>query len=117
MKVESFISKLYIRLLAQIYRKTAFVSGHFIFGSSQWAQEVPYDPWLYFTEEETALAARLWTSGWDIFRATEAVIWHKYYSANARPHHWNDISEWEGLNRRSFQRVRHLLGMEHAPSE
>jgi hypothetical protein len=97
--------------------RTAFVSGHFIFGRSEWVREVPYDPWLYFSGEEQTLAVRLWTNGWDLFGPTKSIVWHKYYSPNSRPHHWNDVTEWGDMNTRSFQRMRHLLGIEQAPAD
>jgi hypothetical protein len=63
-----------------------FASGHF-------AQQFPYDPWLYFHGEEQALAARLFTQGWDIFHIPGLPVYHLYNTpdsgAPARPMHWD----------------------------
>lgn len=41
-------------------------------------QEVPYDPHLpfLFFGEESSMAARLWTHGWDFFSPPHHVIYH-----------------------------------------
>ena len=40
--------------------------------------QVPYDPHLpfLFFGEETSMAARLYTNGWDFFAPTQAVVYH-----------------------------------------
>jgi hypothetical protein len=46
--------------------KTRFVSGHFLFTIGQFVTEVPYDPNLYFHGEESSLALRAYTFGYDL---------------------------------------------------
>jgi hypothetical protein len=93
-------------------RPTAFVSGGFLFGDSRWIAEVPNDPFIYFQGEEIALAARLFTHGWDVFVPTEVLAYHDYNQETGRPRHWQDCATWATLNQRSLRRVRHLLGIE-----
>ncbi len=91
-------------------RPTAFLAAGFLFGPSAWIGEVPYDPCLYFHGEETTLAARLWTNGWDLFGPTEAILWHQYVRA-VRSLHWEDNRQWDRLDLVSLARMRKLLGM------
>lgn len=89
-------------------KPTAFLAAGFLFGASDWIHEVPYDPNLYFNGEETTLAVRLWTSGWDFFGPTEAIVWHQY-SKIARSLHWEDNRTWDGLEAVSLARFRRIL--------
>jgi glycosyltransferase involved in cell wall biosynthesis len=97
-------------------KPTAFVAAGFLFGPAAWMREVPYDPNLYFHGEETTLAVRLWTHGWDFFGPTEAIIWHQYTKI-VRPLHWGDNRHWDRLEAVSLARMRHLVGMEAFPGD
>jgi len=55
-----------------------FISGHFLFTTGDFIKDVPYDPELYFTGEEISIAARAYTSGYDLFHPNKLVIWHLY---------------------------------------
>lgn len=88
----------------------AFLAAGFVFGRSDWVREVPYDPALYFLGEEITLAARLWTSGWDLFGPAETVLWH-HYATSQRARHWDDDRHWAAMNGVSVSRVRKLLGI------
>ncbi|HSV34203.1 MAG TPA: GlcNAc-transferase family protein, partial [Ramlibacter sp.] len=92
-----------------------FAPGHFV-------QAFPYDPWFYFHGEEQALAARLFTHGWDIFHVPSLPIYHLYNTptsgAPARPMHWDASQEaeraqgWWTLEQRSRKRLGALLAGE-----
>jgi hypothetical protein len=79
----------------------------------------PYDPHLYFHGEEQALAARLYTHGWDIFHTPALPLAHLYRSADAaapaRPLHWDAAQDaqrpqsWWTLEQRSRARLKALL--------
>src|SRR5690606_27523601 len=43
----------------------AFLVANFVFSRSDILSEVPYDPYLYFDQEEISYALRLYTHGWD----------------------------------------------------
>jgi glycosyltransferase involved in cell wall biosynthesis len=97
-------------------KPTAFIAAGFLFGSSDWIREVPYDHNLYFHGEETTLAVRLWTNGWDFFGPAEALIWHQYTKV-VRPLHWGDNVRWDELETVSLARMRHLVAMQPGPTD
>lgn len=91
--------------------KARFTSGHFIFTLGKFCEEVPYDPNLYFHGEESSLAARAYTWGYDLYHLHRPWVWHHYTRSNGS-RHWDDVSKWESLNRKSFQRYKSLFGMD-----
>lgn len=94
----------------------AFISGHFIFGKSDWIKEVPYDPALCFWGEEITLAVRLWTNGWDIFHPAKVLCYHRYGrnedtvidDSEKRVVHWQEHNDTL-FDYLSKDRVRRLL--------
>ena len=90
------------------------VSGHFIFTSSKWVKEVPYDPELYFDGEEDTLSLRSWTNGWDIFYPHKVVLYH-YYIRSSEPKHFNVDKEWYIKNNKSKLRLNNILGITKSP--
>lgn len=89
-----------------------FISAGMLFTLGRVVEEVPYDPYLYFTGEEITLGARLWTSGWDIYCPNEVIAYHNYAKQTERPRHWVDQTDWVELSRRSRRRIRYVLGIE-----
>lgn len=85
-----------------------FCAAGFLFAPAGIIESVPYDPYIYFLGEEITYAARLWTSGWDIFTPNRHVIWHAYTKDRRR--HWHDNEWWGKLQNLSVQRILHLLG-------
>jgi hypothetical protein len=93
-----------------------------LFAPGRFALEFPYDPALYFHGEEQALAARLFTHGWDIFHVPGLPIRHLYNDGQAgvppRPLHWDTAQEagrgqpWWQLEQRSRARLGALLAGE-----
>ncbi len=53
-----------------------FLSGHFCFARTKWAQEIKHDPDIYFSGEELNLTIRSYTHGYDFFHPHKVVIWH-----------------------------------------
>jgi hypothetical protein len=88
---------------------TPFIGAGLLFGPSDMVREVPYDPYIYFTGEEITLAARLWTSGWDIFAPNRVTVYHEYSERPNKRRHWHDHKLWSELSDRAVHRVRHLL--------
>lgn len=88
-----------------------FISAHFIFTVGKFATEVPYDPNLYFHGEETSLAARAYTHGYDLFGLHIPLIWHEY-TREGKKKHWDDVSNWSQLDVQSYARFRKLFGMD-----
>jgi len=91
--------------------KARFISGHFIFCDGSFVKEVPYDPKLYFHGEESSLAVRAFTHGYDLFHLPKPWVWH-HYTRSGRKRHWDDTQKWSKLNKDSFTRYRKLLGMD-----
>lgn len=94
--------------------KGAFVAGGFIFARGGIINEVPYDPFIYFNEEEVLFSVRLYTHGWDVFSARRQYLYHYYNSggdAKTHPLHWEDNKEWGKLQDVSRARSNHLLGV------
>lgn len=91
--------------------KARFTSGHFIFTLGKFCQEVPYDPKLYFHGEESSLAARAYTHGYDLYHLHRPWVWH-HYTRDGKARHWDDVSKWNKLNKQSFERYRKLFGMD-----
>lgn len=88
------------------------VAGGYLFGRRAMFEEVPYDPHIYFIGEEITHAARYYTHGWDGFTPHKCLI-HHHYSRESAARHWQDEKDhWGVLNKASYRRVRHLLGIE-----
>jgi hypothetical protein len=54
----------------------AFASSHFLFGPGELINDVPCDPYLERYGEESSLAVRLWTKGYDLFHPNQVIVWH-----------------------------------------
>ena len=76
---------------------------------------MPYDPHLdyLFWGEELLYAARLWTSGYDLFSPTVAICSHSYGREQA-PNVFEDRNnrgdEWAVTQERTHEKLRYLLG-------
>ena len=98
------------------------VAAGCLFAPGRVVQALPYDPWFYFHGEEQALAARLYTHGWDIFHMAGLPVYHLYNNAEsggpARPMHWDEGHDkdraraWWELEQRSRKRLGSLLAGE-----
>jgi hypothetical protein len=86
-----------------------FISGHFVFTIGDFVKEVPYDPNFYFHGEETSLAARAFTHGYDLFTPHKIYAWHEY-TREGKKKHWDDNS-FSDLDKYSYSRFRDLFGM------
>jgi hypothetical protein len=94
-----------------------WVSG-FSFARAAALVEVPYDPHLphLFFGEESAMSARLWTSGWD-FYAPGCVLFYHLWSRDHRPS-FRENQDRDACQRRSQQRVHYILGrIDHVEDE
>jgi hypothetical protein len=85
-----------------------FISAHFIFTLGSFVKDVPYDPNIYFHGEETSLAARAFTHGYDLFSPHRVVVWHEYIRS-AKSKHWSDSKDWGDRNNKSYARYRELF--------
>jgi hypothetical protein len=90
---------------------TRFISAHFIFTLGKFVEEVPYDEHLYFHGEESSLAARAFTFGYDLFSPHRAIVWHEY-TRDGKKKHWDDSQDWAQRDQASYARYRKLMGVE-----
>ncbi len=88
-----------------------FISAHFIFTLGKFAEEVPYDEHLYFHGEESSLAARAYTYGYDLFSPHKPIIWHEY-TREGKKKHWDDNTDWPERDKASYARYRKLMGVD-----
>lgn len=93
----------------------AFLAAGFLFSKGKLVKEVPYDPYMYFNQEEISLAARMYTHGWDIFHPARILLYHYYTEVTGKPSsgrslHWEDNKNWEKWQNRARKRFRHLVG-------
>jgi len=99
--------------------KGVFVAAGFIFARGDVIKEVPYDPFIYFNEEEVLFSVKLYTHGWDVFSARRQYLYHYYREGgdddDVRHLHWKDNKEWVKFETRSIARRDHLLNI--APTE
>jgi hypothetical protein len=93
---------------------TAAVAGGFIFGPSRILQDVPSDPEMYFSAEETNLAVRLWTAGFDLFSPSRTLLYH-YYERKDSIRPWNDSRNWSDREKRTLRRMRALCVPSQSP--
>jgi glycosyltransferase involved in cell wall biosynthesis len=89
--------------------KAIHVAAGFIFGPGAMIKDVPYDPDLYFEGEETSLAIRLYTNGYDLFHPQKLILWH-YYERKEQSKHWSDCKEWGKYHKIATERLECLLG-------
>jgi hypothetical protein len=88
-----------------------FISAHMIFSEISFPQQVPYDPDLYFHGEESSLAARAYTYGYDLYSPHFPIIWHEYTREGKRKH-WDDSSDWSERDRNSYAKYRKIMGVD-----
>lgn len=65
------------------------ICGHQLFAPGSFAADVSYDPDMYFSWEETTMAVRAFTHGYDLFHPATVVTWHEY-TRTRRVKHWDD---------------------------
>ena len=101
----------------EIY-KGFLLSAGFIFSERNYVEEVPYDPHLYFEGEETTLALRTFTNGYDIFHIPKTPLFHCYVSETdqfKRPLHWHADEEkdrklkWDVFHKKSKSRINSII--------
>ena len=80
-----------------------FLSPRFMFSRAKLIQDVPADPFIYFSEEEITLSMRVWCADWDVYHCPRMPIWHLYNAdLTLRPLHWKENHEWQQYQRRSL---------------
>lgn len=85
------------------------VAAGFIFGIGKIIEDVPYDPELYFSGEESSLAIRYYTHGYNLYHPNENFLWH-YYTRKESPKHWKDNIA-KDLMAKSRKRLMSVIGI------
>jgi hypothetical protein len=88
--------------------KGVHISAGFIFGPGEINSKVPYDPNFYFAGEETAMAIRYFTHGYNIYNSHKVIVYH-FYQRLKNPKHWDDNSNWPSFDRTAHDRLDCLL--------
>ena len=89
--------------------KAVHVAAGFIFAAGSFVKDIPYDPDFYFSGEETALAVRSFTHGYNLYHPHKIILWH-YYGRKDQPKHWTDNKDWGELGKVAKSRLNCLLG-------
>ncbi len=63
----------------QQHERTALICCNFVFTHGAWIREVPEDPAMINAGHESALSARSYTHGYDIYLPDELQVWHLDY--------------------------------------
>lgn len=95
------------------------ISAHFLFASSAFLAEVPYDPEAFFGGyvEEATLSSRAWTHGWDFFSPYRCYLFHEY-TRQGRPKIWEDNpAETPRWDQNARVRTRRLHGQQEEDDE
>tara|TARA_Y100001973_G_C5206666_1_gene341932 strand:+ start:920 stop:2188 length:1269 start_codon:yes stop_codon:yes gene_type:complete len=87
-------------------------SGHFCFTIGAFSKEVQHDPEIYFLGEESTIALRAYTHGYDIFHPIKNVVWHAYSRTYRGSRHWDDHEGWWEQDKESVRRCKVLFGVE-----
>lgn len=95
------------------------VAGGCLFAPISFVAKFPWDPYLYFSEEEASMAIRLFTHGWTIYHVARLPILHLYHAAATavapRRLHWDSVAGegdqplWYRLVRRARKRMNVLV--------
>jgi hypothetical protein len=92
--------------------QTPFLAGGMYFSKGNILSDVPLDPGLdfLFVGAELLFAARLWTSGFDLFAPTKNIIFHRYERKGV-PYYSTDMKlhEWSNPNDESLSLARRIL--------
>ena len=95
------------------------LGGGCLFAPIEFVRKFPWDPYLYFSEEEASMALRLFSHGWTIYHVAGLPILHLYHVAAPatipRRLHWDTTSEngieplWYRLQSRARKRMNVLV--------
>ncbi|MEM1110359.1 MAG: GlcNAc-transferase family protein [Pseudomonadota bacterium] len=97
----------------EAHQTTPLICCNFVFTHGRWIREVPEDPGMINAAHESALSARTYTHGYDIYLPDEIQVWHLDYSNypdGNRHKVWETKSEtWQGEHTQKMIRRLHAL--------
>lgn len=105
-------------------RFAPFTAAGYFVAHSDFLREVPFDPFLpwIFMGEEIIMSTRLWTSGFDIFSPTQAVVGHIYVRRH-KPKFWESVHRafspgvHNPLQAMVLDRIKYQLGYPEAAKD
>lgn len=105
-------------------RFAPFTAAGYFVAHSDFLREVPFDPFLpwIFMGEEIIMSTRLWTSGYDIFSPSQAVVGHMYVRRH-KPKFWESVHRafspgvHNPLQAMVLDRVKYQLGYPEAAKD
>lgn len=83
-----------------------WISRLFFFTRGSHCTECPYDPEIYFSEIESNITVRSYTSGYDIFAFHKPIVWQDYSPTKMN---WQDDPNWILKDISSKKRLQDLL--------
>lgn len=88
-------------------RRALHLAAGFVFGPGR-INSIRYDPEFYFSGEETAMAMRYWTSGYNLYHPHKNIIYH-YYTRSECKKHWDDHVDSGEYTAKCHDRLNCLL--------
>lgn len=85
------------------------IAGGFIFGPGEINHTVPYDPELYFIGEESSLALRFFTHGYNMYHPHKNILYH-FYLRKEYSKHWSENPSWVEYSNVAKKRLNALIG-------
>lgn len=76
------------------YHESACVLGGFIFAQGRIVNQVPYDPDIIWTGEESMFSIRAYCQGWKIYSPRATLLYHNYVR-HGNPRAWDNDPTWE----------------------
>jgi len=86
-----------------------FLSTRFLFARSDFLNEVPLDPYIFFAGDDAPLSLRAFTHGWDVYHPNLEVCFH-HWDRGYRKTIFDDNETWSALDITSRTRIAHILG-------
>jgi hypothetical protein len=76
------------------YHESACALGGYILAIGDLVKEVPYDPDISWTGEESMFSLRAYTRGWKIYSPRQILLYHNY-ERHGNPRVWGDNPAWD----------------------
>jgi hypothetical protein len=91
---------------ATAFSRSPSINESFFFARGEHSRECLYDPQIYASESEAAMAIRSFTLGYDFYCHFKPVVWRDY---SVRPAHWQDDPLWLPKDRASKSKFADLV--------
>lgn len=96
---------------ARPFQEVEYMQAGAIFTYIEWAQEIPYDPYIFIWGEEPDISMRTYLAGWKMYIPPSMQFYHLYGQKLRRGHSRNYVN-YDHLNGLGKLRVKIKLGLE-----